>query len=217
MNGEIQQQEQYWDKEVRAFDSIYSHEKTRFSNFLDSVFRWDMFGRFEYTMKQSEPIKNRNFLDVGCGTGRYSLEFARRGAARVVGIDISQNMIDVCRERAGKESLSGGTEFVKSDLFGFSRQEQFDVCVGIGLFDYVSDASPLLERMRQYTRHSVILSFPRRWSWRAGVRKIRLSMKGCGVYFYTEREIARLVTRAGFKRHVIERVGELYCLTAFVD
>ena len=38
-------------------------------------------------------------LDLGCGTGEDCFEYARRGAAKVVGIDISENMLSVAREK----------------------------------------------------------------------------------------------------------------------
>ena len=38
-------------------------------------------------------------LDLGCGSGERTVEYARRGASRVVGIDISENMLAVAREK----------------------------------------------------------------------------------------------------------------------
>jgi hypothetical protein len=60
------------------------------------------------------------------------------------------------------------------------------------------------------------MSFPRRWTWRAPVRKARLGLKRCDVYFYTTRDIEALLRKAGFARHTVEKVGQLYCVTAFV-
>jgi len=60
------------------------------------------------------------------------------------------------------------------------------------LFDYVKDPLPVLAKMRQSVDGRAILSFPRRWTWRAPVRKARLALKGCDVYFYTAGEIERL-------------------------
>ena len=99
MNQELVRQKNFWGEEINNFDSIYSHQKSKFSNFLDRVFRWDMYERFNYTIRNSEPIRGKSFLDVGCGTGRYSLEFARLGAAKVVGLDIAERMVEACRRR----------------------------------------------------------------------------------------------------------------------
>ena len=44
-------------------------------------------------------LQGQAVLDVGCGSGRYMLHALRRGAARVIGVDLSAPML----ERAGTE------------------------------------------------------------------------------------------------------------------
>src|SRR6185437_11433648 len=44
-------------------------------------------------------------LDVGAGTGRYALKFARRGA-HVTAVDQSLDMLDIARQAAQREGLS---------------------------------------------------------------------------------------------------------------
>lgn len=217
MNQELVRQKNFWNDEIGSFDSIYSHQKSKFSNLLDSIFRWDMHERFNYALKHAEPIKGSAVLDVGCGTGRYSLEFARRGARRVVGLDIAERMIELCDARANREGLEHATAFIQADLLQFQIAEPFDTTVGIGLFDYIRDPLPVLRKMREAVVDRAILSFPRRWTWRAPVRKARLALNGCDVYFYSASDIGELLRTAGFARYEIERVGQLYCVTAFVQ
>jgi len=217
LTTELKQQEEYWDKQVGDFDSIYSRRKSRLGKALDRIFRWDMAGRFTYTFEHSGAIENRTFLDVGCGTGRYSLEYARRGCAKVVGIDIAANMVEVCRKRADADGFSDRCEFLQSDLLEYQPGELFDVCIGIGLFDYIKDPLPVIAKMRECVKDRVIMSFPRLWTWRAPVRKIRLGMQGCGVYFFTGKRIEELLKEAGFSRVEISQIGQLYCVTAYVE
>ncbi|HJQ68576.1 MAG TPA: methyltransferase domain-containing protein [Blastocatellia bacterium] len=217
MNQELVRQKNFWDEEINNFDSIYSHQKSKFSNFLDRVFRWDMYERFNYTIRNSEPVRGKSFLDVGCGTGRYSLEFARLGAARVVGLDIAERMVEACRRRAAEQKVTDDVTFIQSDLTNYIPDQKFDVAIGIGLFDYIKDALPVVKRMRESVTDRAIMSFPRRWTWRAPVRKARLGLKRCDVYFYSAKEIENLLREAGFARHTVEVVGQLYCVTAFVE
>ncbi len=217
MTTELKQQENYWDSQVDDFDSIYSRRKSRFTRFLDRVFRWDMFARYTYTLEKSEPIRDRLFLDIGCGTGLYSLEYARRECSLVVGIDIAENMVEVCSKRAEKEGLSERCEFVHADLLDYQPGKLFDVCIGIGLFDYISDPLPVIVKMRECVKDRVIMSFPKLWTWRAPIRKIRLGLKGCGVYFYSRKRIQDLLKEAGFVRHEMRVIGQLYCVTAYVE
>ena len=216
MNQELKKQKNYWDQEVGDFDSIYSHGKSKFDNWIDATFRWDMYARFDYTIQHSEPIAGRTFLEVGCGTGRYALEFARRGASRVVGIDIAERMIEVCNTRARREHLEDRCTFLPSDLLQYSLISKFDVVIGIGLFDYIVEPLPVLTKMREVVGDRAIISLPRFWTWRAPVRRVRLALKGCDVFFYTKERIDMLLKQAGFKRYELEQVGQLYCVTAFV-
>lgn len=216
MSRELDQQSKFWDKEIGSFDAIYSHGKGALNNVLDRMFRWDMYARYEYTMRESEPISGRSVLDVGCGTGRYSLEYIKRGARRVVGIDVSSNMVDTCKRRAAEEKAEDRTLFLLTDLLDYKTEETFDVSIGIGLFDYIRDSFPVIRAMHDRTTDRAIMTFPRLYTWRAPVRKVRLFVKGSDVYFYTRSELDDLLLRAGFRRYTLEVVGQLYCITAFV-
>jgi len=212
---EIVAQRNYWNNEADAFQRIYTHRKSRFSNMLDNVFRKDMYERFVFTIKNCEPIKDRTFLDVGCGNGLYSLDLARKGARRVLGIDIAEVMVGLCKEASENENLNHICEFQQTDLLAYDRKEKFDVSFGIGLFDYISDPLPVLKKMRELSTDKVILAFPRYWTWRAPVRKLRLNARGCDVFFYTRARIKELLDQAGFKRHEVHKVGKLHCVIAY--
>ncbi len=216
MSEELVKQKEYWDREVGEFDSIYSHGKSKLDNWIDAKFRWDMYARFEYTLKHSEPIPGKSVLDVGCGTGRYALEYARRGARRIVGIDIASEMVKVCERRAREAGVQERCEFVVSDLLAYEPKEKFDVCIGIGLFDYIRDARPVLAKMARVVSDHAIVSLPRAETWRAPVRRVRLALRGCPVYFYSRARVDELMREAGFKRYELEVVGQLYCVTGYV-
>ena len=216
MNNEIQAQRAFWNSEADAFQRIYTHRKSRFANTLDQIFRKDMYERYTFTIEHCEPVKDRKFLDVGCGNGMYSLELARRGAAKVVGIDIAEVMIDLCRKSSQEKNLDDRCTFIQTDLLDYKPDTTFDVSFGIGLFDYISDPLPVLKRMREVSTGKAIMAFPRLWTWRAPVRKVRLARKGCDVYFYSKARIEELLREAGFSRQEIVKVGKLYCVVAHV-
>ena len=217
MNNELQAQRAFWNSEADAFQRIYTHRKSRLANALDRVFRKDMYERFVFTIQNCEPIRNRTFLDVGCGNALYSLELARKGAAKVVGIDISEVMIGLCKQSSENENLSDRCTFIQTDLLDYNPESSFDVSFGIGLFDYISDPLPVLKKMREVSTDKAIMAFPRLWTWRAPVRKVRLARKGCPVYFYSAARINQLMRDAGFSRHTLTRVGKLYCVVGHVS
>ena len=215
MNNEIQAQRAFWNSEADAFQRIYTHRKSKFSNTLDQIFRKDMYERFQFTIANCEPIKGRTFLDVGCGNALYSLELARKGAAKVVGIDISEVMIGLVPQVERRGEFVDRCTFIQSDLLEYKPESKFDVSFGIGLFDYISDPLPVLKRMREVSSDKAIMAFPRLWTWRAPVRKVRLTLKGCDVYFYSAARINKLMKDAGFSRHTLTKVGKLYCVVAY--
>ncbi len=216
MRQDLAKQEDYWNREVEGFDSIYARSKSKFSNWIDAAFRWDMYARFDYTMHNAAPIEGRTFLDVGCGTGRYALELARRGARHVVGIDISEKMLAVCSQRARQDGLVERCSFIHTDLIQYQPERKLAVGIGIGLFDYIREPLPVLTKMAQVISDRAIVSFPRFWTWRAPVRKVRLGLRRCDVYFYTRGQIGTLIRQAGFGNFSLQQIGQLFCVTAFV-
>jgi SAM-dependent methyltransferase len=86
-----------------------------------------------------------SILDLPCGVGRHSLEFARRGY-RVVAADRTQSYLDKARQCAAAEGLSDRIEFVRADMREFARPgdaPRFDLAVNLftsfGYFDDPAD------------------------------------------------------------------------------
>lgn len=209
-------QERYWNREVWSFDSIYTHKKKIILNYLDKIFRWEVYARFDYTIKHSQPIEGKTILDIGCGTGKFALEYAKQKAKEVVGIDIAANMVDLCKHRAKEENFDNICTFIKTDPFDFKTDKIFDICIGMGLFDYITDPVPVIRRMKELTSGRIILSFPIKGSLRALIRKIRLGIRGCDVHFYYKDEFIKLMEQAGLKVHDIAKFNQLYCVLAYI-
>ncbi|HSF82912.1 MAG TPA: class I SAM-dependent methyltransferase [Anaerolineales bacterium] len=59
--------------------------------------------------------KDKYVLDVGCGVGVTPCFLAEKYGCRVVGVDISERMVERSRERAHREGLTGKVEFRVAD------------------------------------------------------------------------------------------------------
>lgn len=111
---------------------------------------------------------------------------------------------------AGWASPSGRTnlEFIGGDFLDMEVAAPYDIAVGLGLFDYLEDARPMLRRMRAAAREKIVASFPRRGTWRAALRKVRLGLQGCPVFYYRESEVRELLREAGFAEVRTETFGQ---------
>ena len=205
----------YFESEAGAFDSIYSGGKGRFAAWLDRLLRGDMRARFVETVRECGDVRGVEILDVGCGSGRYSIELARRGAA-VTGIDAAGEMLAIARRLARDEGLIQSCSFIEGDLLSLTPDRIFSVTLAIGFFDYAADPVRSLRKMGEVTRGRLIATFPRFWTWRAPVRKIRLALRGCPVRFYTRRRVDGLMRESGWESWRVKKVGKLHFVVARV-
>jgi SAM-dependent methyltransferase len=67
-------------------------------------------------------------LDLACGTGRHSLELARRGFG-VVGVDISAELLEIAAADAEARSLDAS--FVQVDLRELDFHDEFDLVLSL--------------------------------------------------------------------------------------
>lgn len=66
--------------------------------------------------------------DLGCGRGRHAIPLARRGY-RVTGVDLSEKMLSMARDRAGREGVR--VEWVREDMRTFCRPGVFHLCLSL--------------------------------------------------------------------------------------
>jgi SAM-dependent methyltransferase len=113
-----------------------------------SVFKVDQAGLFWSTVTGFEDTLrgNEEILEVGCGTGRVTIEMAKRlTSGRVVGIDIfervSGNSPDIATENARIEGVSDRTKFLHGDVTDIPFEDaRFDiVTMGSGLYEIEED------------------------------------------------------------------------------
>jgi cyclopropane-fatty-acyl-phospholipid synthase len=74
-------------------------------------------------------------LDIGCGWGGMALTLAREHGARVTGITLSTEQLEVARARAAEEGLSDRVRFELMDYRAWKRP--VDRIVSVGMFEHV--------------------------------------------------------------------------------
>jgi len=74
-------------------------------------------------------VKKRDFvLDIATGTGDVAFELVKRGDIRVVGVDISEAMLEHARAKAKRKKFGNAVEFQRADALNLPfPSETFDI------------------------------------------------------------------------------------------
>lgn len=94
-------------------------------------------GECDFIEKELNYNKSLKIIDIGCGTGRHSIELAKRGYT-VTGIDLSESQLERAREKAKAKNLQ--VDFQKRDARQLPFKEEFDLAMLI-----CEGAFPLME------------------------------------------------------------------------
>jgi len=76
-------------------------------------------------------------LDLGCGTGRHSIELAKRGYS-LTGIDLSKSLLERAFEKANEQNVK--IDFIQADARELNFSEEFDIVIML-----CEGAFPLME------------------------------------------------------------------------
>lgn len=108
----------------------------------------------------------RSAIDLGCGSGIFTFYLAGKNL-RVVGIDASIRMIELCREEARKRG-SQTVQFFKSELPKLQnvKLEKADLIISSSVLEYVENLDEAFEVMRNLLARNgtLIVSFPNSYS-----------------------------------------------------
>jgi len=97
-------------------------------------------------------------LDWGCGNGVHSIPIAKMGAKKVIGIDLSRNLLAAARQSARGLEIENKIEFLEADCerTGFNNNE-FGVIFNGGTFSSVDIKIALPELARILAPDGVII------------------------------------------------------------
>lgn len=193
MSGDVQR---YFTERARSFDRLYDLPPVE--RVVNRLFRRAVYQRFALTFQHAGDVTAKRVLDIGCGSGRYAIEFARRGAAEVLGVDFSDEMLRLARDYAQVSGVADRVRFERGDFGAFETDQPFDIAIAIGFFDYIADPAPVLARVRAATSGRLLASFPVETFPRSSLRRRRYAGRGVHLRFYRREEIADLARIAGF-------------------
>lgn len=106
-----------------------------------------------------EESKDRVVIDFGCGDGDDAVEVAKRGAKKVIGIDIREHALAKARQTAMAHGVA------ERCTFGTQTDEKADVILSLDAFEHFDDPSQILRIMRKLVKDDgcVIAAFGPTW------------------------------------------------------
>ena len=106
----------------------------------------------------------QSVLDVGCGEGVLTYEWARRlGDGRIVGIDLDDPALKVEWGGRQRPNLEYRTEEATSLSFA---DDEFDMVTAIEVLEHVPDPRATVSEMARVARRHLLVSVPREPLWR---------------------------------------------------
>ena len=101
-------------------------------------------------------LKDKTILDLGCGFGEHCKRFVESGAKKVIGIDISEKMLEI----ANQENADSKITYINMPMENISQlNEKFDIVVSSLAFHYVEDFSGVVKNIYDMLNENGIFLF----------------------------------------------------------
>jgi len=124
-------------------------------------------------------VAGRRILDVGTGTGRAAIGLAGLGAD-VTGVDASEEMLKVARERAREAKVAVAFQQGYAHHLPFDDRS-FDAAVSLRVLMHTPDWRTCLRELCRVSRRRVVFDYPSAWSLaalQAGARRVVSAVGG---------------------------------------
>jgi 2-polyprenyl-3-methyl-5-hydroxy-6-metoxy-1,4-benzoquinol methylase len=165
--------------------------------------------------------RGKKVLEIGCGIGTDTINFARAGA-HVTTVDLSETSMELARQRAAVFGLQDRIRFCPGnaeELTSFLPLQPYDLIYSFGVIHHTPHPDAVLAQLHKYTRPGTTLkvmvyhrrsykvawillteSKGRFWKIEELVARNSEAQTGCPVtYTYTRREGREWLERHGFR------------------
>jgi 2-polyprenyl-3-methyl-5-hydroxy-6-metoxy-1,4-benzoquinol methylase len=222
---EIGKVQEYWDR--RPCNIRHSTQPVGSRQYFDEVeARKYLVEPHIPGFAEFERWRGKKVLEIGCGIGTDTVNFARHGAL-VTSVDLSEKSIELAQHRIGVYGLQDQARFYRGnaeELSSLVPVEQYDLIYSFGVIHHTPHPDRVLEELRKYVRPGttvkVMVYHRRSWKvlgillgegrgkfWKLGelVAKNSEAQTGCPItYTYSRDEGRELLERHGFRSQKVE-------------
>jgi len=148
------------------------------------------------------PIQGRRVLDVGTGTGRAALAFAREGAV-VTGVDASAEMLAVAERHAAEQGLAATFRVGDAHQLPFGDRA-FEAAVSLRVIMHTPNWRQCVSELCRVSSQRIVVDFPALGSFaslESVIRRVRKAFGG-NVEAYRvlrEADVRAVLTASGFR------------------
>ena len=101
-------------------------------------------------------LEGKRVLDLGCGTGERCIDYLKRGAIKVTGVDISEKMLSVAQEKNSDPRI----DYIKMPMEDIdSIEDTFDVVISSLAIHYVEDFGGVVKNVSRLLSDGGIFLF----------------------------------------------------------
>lgn len=126
-------------KQAYDVDALLNFSSNTYSSFHSGLFlkKNDTFDKAmdqleDLVLEHLKPCTSKKILDLGCGLGVTTKKFVERLKTPIIGVDISQNSIDICNTLQRKAVEEGMLSFFQMDAHKLLfKDEEFDALFSI--------------------------------------------------------------------------------------
>jgi len=165
---------------------------------------------FEKSQKQileyliSGKVNGLSILEIGCGTGHLHRYLLNHGASSAIGVDLSEEMINLAKKHAINEKLEPRVTYYTGDFIDFSNQiNKCDIVLLDKVICCYPEAMDLVFKSMQKAKQLYIYTIPRnKWWIRYGIKVtayfLQLFRSGFFPYFHDHEKITSLLKKHSF-------------------
>ncbi|MFC3478400.1 class I SAM-dependent methyltransferase [Halobacterium litoreum] len=141
------------------------------------------------------PVEDKRVLEIACGTGRFTVMLAERGAD-ITGLDISGPMLREGREKARHAGVDDHLEFMRGDAARLPfPDDHFDTVFAMRFFHLADTPAKFLTEMARVSKNQVFFDTFNRFS----TRSLYNWLLPMGSRLYGASEVEDLVATAGLE------------------